>query len=175
MFVTGVQTCALRSNTGVGCHFLLQGIFPSQGSNLGLLHCRQILYHLSQTTGVSSALAFPLDTPVFLGFPCGSAGKESACNVGDLGLIPGMGKSPGEGKGYHLSPFSPPDRDRRGDSPAWSALVTVKRLPTMQETWVQSMGREDPLEKEMATHSSILAWKIPWTEEPGGLPSMGRW
>ena len=50
---------------------------------------------------------------------------------------------------------------------------TVKRLPTMRETWVQSLGREDPLEKEMATHSSILAWKIPWTEEPGGLQSMG--
>ena len=49
----------------------------------------------------------------------------------------------------------------------------VKRLPTMQETWVQALGWEDPLEKEMATHSSILAWKIPWTEEPGGLQSMG--
>ena len=43
----------------------------------------------------------------------------------------------------------------------------------MQDTWVQSLGQEDPLEKEMATHSSILAWKIPWTEEPGGLQSMG--
>ena len=50
---------------------------------------------------------------------------------------------------------------------------TVKRLPTMWKTWVQSMGWEDPLEKEMATHSSILAWKIPWTEEPGRLQSMG--
>ena len=50
---------------------------------------------------------------------------------------------------------------------------TVKRLPTMRETWVQSLGREDHLEKEMATHSSILAWKIPWTEDPGGLQSMG--
>ena len=46
---------------------------------------------------------------------------------------------------------------------------TVKPLPTMRETWVRSLGREDPLEKEMATHSSILARKIPWTEEPGGL------
>ena len=46
---------------------------------------------------------------------------------------------------------------------------TVKRLPTMRETQVQSLGQEDPLEKDMATHSSILAWKIPWTEEPGGL------
>ena len=46
---------------------------------------------------------------------------------------------------------------------------TVKRLPTMQETWVQSLGREDLLEKEMANHSSILVWKIPWMEEPGEL------
>ena len=49
----------------------------------------------------------------------------------------------------------------------------VKRLPAMQETQVRSVGQEDPLEKEMATHSSILAWKIPWTEELGGLQSMG--
>ena len=48
-----------------------------------------------------------------------------------------------------------------------------ERLPAMQETWVQSLGLEDPLEKEMATHSSTLAWKIPWTEEPGRLQSMG--
>ena len=46
-------------------------------------------------------------------------------------------------------------------------------LPVVQETWVQFLGQEDPLEKEMATHSSILAWKIPWTEKPGGLQSMG--
>ena len=49
----------------------------------------------------------------------------------------------------------------------------AKHLPRVRETWVQSLGREDPLEKEMATHVSILAWKIPWTEEPGGLQSMG--
>ena len=49
----------------------------------------------------------------------------------------------------------------------------VKCLPTMQETWVQSLGWEDPLEKEMATDSSTLAWKIPWMEEPGRLQSMG--
>ena len=49
----------------------------------------------------------------------------------------------------------------------------VKRLSTMRETWVLSLGREDPLEKEMAIHSSTLAWKIPWTEEPGRLQSMG--
>jgi len=50
---------------------------------------------------------------------------------------------------------------------------TVESLPAMQETRVQSTGQEDPLEKEMATHSSILAWKIPWMEKPGGLQSMG--
>ena len=49
----------------------------------------------------------------------------------------------------------------------------VKDPPAMQETWVQFLGGEDPLEKEMATHSSILAWRIQWTEEPGGLQSMG--
>ena len=66
---------------------------------------------------------------------------------------------------------------------SWEVLETVKRaslvaqrlkrLPPMWETWVRSLGREDPLEKEMATHSSILAWRIPWTEEPGGLQSTG--
>ena len=48
----------------------------------------------------------------------------------------------------------------------------LKRLPAMWETWVQSLGQEDPLEREMTTHSSILAWRIPWTEEPGRLQSM---
>ena len=57
----------------------------------------------------------------------------------------------------------------------WAALVaqTVKNLPAMPETRVQSLGQENPLEKGMATHSSILAWKIPWTEEPGRLQSRG--
>ena len=57
----------------------------------------------------------------------------------------------------------------------WNSLVaqTVKNLPTMQEIWVPSLGWEDPLEKEMATHSSTLAQEIPWMEEPGRLQSMG--
>ena len=57
----------------------------------------------------------------------------------------------------------------------WASLVAqrLKHLPPMWETRVLSLGREDPLEKEMATHSSILAWRIPWTEEPGGLQSTG--
>ena len=49
----------------------------------------------------------------------------------------------------------------------------IKNLPAMQDTWIQSLGGKDPLEKEMATHSSILAWRIQWTKEPGGLQSMG--
>ena len=57
----------------------------------------------------------------------------------------------------------------------WASLVAqmVNNLPAMQETWVRSLSCENPLEKRMATHSSILAWRIPWTEEPGGLQSMG--
>ena len=57
----------------------------------------------------------------------------------------------------------------------WASLVAhlVKNPPAMQEPWVQSLGWEDPLEEGMATHSSILAWKSPWTEEPGGLQSLG--
>ena len=59
--------------------------------------------------------------------------------------------------------------------PQWASLVSqeVKKLPAVQEIWVQSLGGENPLEKGMATHSSILAWEILWTEEPGGLQSMG--
>ena len=57
----------------------------------------------------------------------------------------------------------------------WASLVTqmVKNLPAIQKTWVPSLDQEDTVEKEMATHSSILAWRIPWTEEPDGLQSMG--
>ena len=84
------------------------------------------------------------------GFPGSSAGKESACNAGDPGLIPGLGRSPGEGIGYLLQ-YS------------WASLVaqTGKNLPALRETWVQSLGRKDPPEEGMATHSSILAWRIP--------------
>ena len=77
-------------------------------------------------------------------------------------MIPGLGKAAGEGIGYPLQ-YS------------WASLVAqlVENLPAMQETWVQSLGWEDPLEKEMATCSSILAWRIPRAEEPGRLQSMG--
>ena len=96
-------------NPGVGCHFLLQGVLSTRGSNLGLMRLL-------------------------------TAGRF---------LITWVTEAP--------------------------SLVaqTVKHLSTMQETWVQSLGQEDPLEKQMATHSSVLAWKIAWTEEPGRLQSMG--
>ena len=79
------------------------------------------------------------------GFPHSSVGKESTCNAGDPGSIPGSGRSAGEGIGYPLQ-YS------------WASLVAqlVKNKPAMWETWVQSLGWEDPLEKGKATHSSIL-------------------
>ena len=58
---------------------------------------------------------------------------------------------------------------KEGNVSASLVAQIVKNLSAMQETWVQSLGQEDSLEKEMATHSSMLAWEIPWTEEPGGL------
>ena len=81
-----------------------------------------------------------------MGFRDSSVGKESACNTGDLGSIPGLGRSAGEGTGYPLQ-YS------------WASLVSrlVKNPPAMWETWVLSLGWEDPLEKGKATHSSILA------------------
>ena len=62
---------------------------------------------------------------------------------------------------------------RLGDLRVFLVAQTVKNPPAMQEAWVRSLGQEDPLEKEMATHSRILVWRMPWTEEPGGLQSMG--
>ena len=84
------------------------------------------------------------------GFPGSSVSKESACNLGDIGSIPGWGRSPGEEIGYPLQ-YS------------CTSLVAqmAKNPPTMQETWVRSLGWEDPLGEDMASHSSILAWRIP--------------
>ena len=90
------------------------------------------------------------------GFACSSVGKESACNAGDPSLILGSGRCPGEGIGY---PFQY----------SWASLVAqlVKNLPAMWETWVRSLGWEDPLEKGKATYTRILAWRIPWTRPCG--------
>ena len=95
--------------------------------------------------------------------PDRSAGKEPTCNVGDPSSIPGLGRSPGEGLGYPLQH-------------SWASLVTqlVKNLPAMWQTWVQSLGWEDPLEKGKATHSSILAWRIPWTVWSTGSQRFGH-
>ena len=145
-----------------------------------------------------------------LGFPCGSAGKESTCNAGNLGLISGLGRSPGEGKVYQLQ-YSDLENsmDSIGHGVAKSQTQVsefhsqsyceeqkarikmffpkvcncivlgfpggsvLKNPPAKKEMWVWSLGWEDPLEKEISTHSSTLVWEIPWTEEPGGLQSMG--
>ena len=87
---------------------------------------------------------------VTMGLPGSSAGKEYTCNTEDPGLIPGLGRSTGKGIGY---PFQY----------SWASLVAqmVKNLPAMQETWIQSLDWEDPLEEGIATHFSILAWRIP--------------
>ena len=111
-----------------------------------------------------------LPTPVFWPGECSlteelagySPWKESTCK--NLpGLIPGSRSSPGEGLGY---PFHY----------SWASLVAQmvkKSLPAVPETWVQFLGWEDPLEEGMATHSTVLAWRIPWTEEPCGLQFIG--
>ena len=91
-------------------------------------------------------------TSIKMGIPHSSVGRESTCNAGDPGSIPESGRSTGEGTGYPLQ-YS------------WASPVAllVKNLPAMREALVQSLGWEDPLEKQKAIHSSILAWRIPWT------------
>ena len=127
-----------------------------------------------------------------MAFPGGSAGKESAYNTGDLGSIPGLGRSPGKGKGYPLQ-YSGLENSMdsivlgvaksqtqsvrlshkyRASRVALAIRIHLPRQETL-ETWVRSLGWEDPLEEGTATHSSILAWSVRWTEEPGGAESMG--
>ena len=97
------------------------------------------------------------------GFPDCSVGKESTCNAGDPGSILGSERSAREGIGH---PFQY----------TWASLVAqlVKNLPAMRETWIQSLGQKDPLEKGKATHSSILAWRIPWTLWSMGSQMVGH-
>ena len=89
------------------------------------------------------------------GFPGGSRVKNPLANAEDVGRSQGSGRCPGEGSGWQ-------------STPAFLAQM-VKNLPAVQETRVQSLGQKDPLQKGMATHSSLLAWRIPWTEEHGKL------
>ena len=95
-------------------------------------------------------------------FPDISVGKEFTCNAKGPGSIPGPGRSTRKGIGYQLQCFG-------------ASLVAqlINNLPAMWETWTRPLGWEDPLEEGMAAHSSVLAWRIPWTEEPGGLQSVG--
>ena len=96
-----------------------------------------------------------------MGFPGSSAGKESTCNAGESSSILGLGRSPKEGIRY---PFQY----------SWASLAVqmIKNPAPMQETWVPSLGWEDPLVEGMETHASILAWTRWWAEVPGGLQSM---
>ena len=128
----------------MGCHFLLQQkeLEPDVKENFSTVNDVRLEIHF----------LFFNWSMVVLGFLDSSVGKDSTCNAGDSGSIPGLGRSTGEGIGYPLQ-YS------------WASLVTqpVKNLPTTWETWVRSMGWEDPLEKGKATYSSILARRIPWT------------
>ena len=128
---------SLGYNTGVGSLSLLQGIFPTQGSNPGLLHCRQILYQLSHKGNprILECVAYPFSSESYR--PRNQT--RVFCIAGGF---------------FYIYPAE-----------IWASLVAqlVKNPPVMQETWVRSLGWEDPLEKGKATHSSILAWRIPWT------------
>ena len=97
-------------------------------------------------------IAYNIVYQLNISFPDGSVDKESAFNAGDPSWISQWGRSTGEGIGYPLQC-------------SWASLVVqlVKNLPAKRETWIQSLGWEDTLEKGMATDSSILAWRIPWT------------
>ena len=116
------------NNIAVSCHALLQGIFPTQGSDPGLPHWRQILYCLSHK---------------------GSPYKNSRSSLKNKKIL------------THAKTRMKPE----------ASLVAqmVKNLPGVQETWVWSLGREDPLKKGMATHPNIIAWRTAWTEKTGRL------
>ena len=108
--------------------------------------------------------------PINLGFPGGSDGKESTCNAQDLGSIPGLGRSPGGGPG------NPPQYsclENPMDRGAWKAAVHGVAEGLTRLSGFTFTFHFHALEKEMATHSSVLAWRIPGTAEPGRLPSMG--
>ena len=105
-----------------------------------------------------------------MNFPGGSDGKETARNVGDLGSIPGLGRHPGRG---HGNPLQYSCLGNPMDGGAWKAVVHgVAEGRTRQSNFTFTFHFH-ALEKEMATHSSVLAWRIPGMGEPGGLPSLG--
>ena len=142
-------------NTGVGSLSLFQAIFPTQGSNPGLPNCRRILYQLSHkgSSRILEWVAYP--------FSSGSSWSSNWTGVSCTA------------RGFFTNWAK-----REGFTRAFVYLVSlvaqmVKNPPAMQETGVQSLAPEDPLKEGIATHSSILAWRIPWTEELGRLWSTG--
>ena len=163
----------LGKNTEVGCHLLLQGIFATQGWNPCLLHWQVDSSPLSHRVGPRHLY--------FLTFP-----QRLKCSVGGVNpcLVPWTSWLHGECITFWML-----SEGLINGVTELSYLLTfeillffqrislvaqmIKKLPTMQESWVQSLDQEDPLEKGMVTHFSILVWKIPWTEESGGLQSMG--
>ena len=165
--------------TGVGSRSLLQGIFPNQGSNPGLPHCMQFLYQLSHQWR-----PWYVKCIVIKLLQNNKSKKESlfvrkmfiwfiwAKDALFLPLLPKEfehGKTNRSGFNFWKCVL------RKKDEGCGASLLAqmVKNPLAMQETWVWSLGREDALKKEVATHSSILAWRISWTEETGGLQSTG--
>ena len=149
-------------NTVMGCHALLQKIFPTQGSNPGLPHLP------SEPPGKGILLGqFLKIIRTRNSFLCLFHFLPSGIRMSMTIIICLSHHCILEA--WALLSFSLIHRCNR------ASLVAqrLNRLPLMQETWVRSLDWENPLEKEMATHSSILAWRIPWTEEPGGLQSTG--
>ena len=136
------------------CSLTCRGIIPTSASIFTWPSCFSFVsvYLKSPFPSLIRKLVIDLGPTLSIqGFPDNSVSKESACYAGDPSSIPGSGRSAGEGKGYPLQ-YS------------WASLVAqlVKNPPAMQETWVRSWGLQDPLKKETAPHSSILAWGIPW-------------
>ena len=134
----------------MGCHFLLQGIFLTQGSNsclFHLLHCRHILYHLSHQGSLYLHINIQEHRFEF---------EPRSDNLG-------------------LNPQTCIHQMRDLNNAHLLVAQMVKNLPAMWETWVRflSQSLKDPLEEGMATHSCILAWRIPWMEGPGRLQSRG--
>ena len=127
-------------------------LLPARSLLLTIYRCGRLCFHhiggWQRAVLAKEALLY-FDAPQ--GFPNRSVGKESACSAGNPSSIPGSGRSAGKGIWFPLQ-YS------------WASLVAqlVKNLPAMWETWVQSLGWEDPLEKGKATHSSVMAWRIPW-------------
>ena len=152
-------------NTGVGCHFLLQCVKVKSESEV-IQSCPTLIDPMdcsvpgSSVHGIFQARVLEWGAIAFsrrssLGADIPKSGTSRACSChGQILVFQFLNSS-------QLVPFSV------------CVAQTVKRLSTMRETRVRSLGREDPLEKEMAIHSSTIAWKIPWTEETGRLQSMG--